>query len=252
MIIEPDVLTVLTRLRIDGPRVKIVDQLDRDLYVRVNKVLEAAGGKWSRGQKAHLFPDATDALEQAIEMGQITTHQEINFFETPASLVDRMIDAIGVRGDQSVLEPSVGKGAIAVKLLERGVRNMLCIELDPKLAEFTDARFNGADNVFVLRQDFMTTAKTESGFDRVFMNPPFCKRQDAKHIMQAFDHLKPGGKLCAIAGMGVTFRDDNLGRHFRQVVKANNGTITELPAGTFRDSGTMVNTVMITMEAGRG
>ena len=35
----------------------IVQQLDRNDYVKVNKALEALGGKWNRKAKAHLFDE---------------------------------------------------------------------------------------------------------------------------------------------------------------------------------------------------
>ena len=37
-------------------------------------------------------------------------------------------------------------------------------------------------------------------FDRIVMNPPFSRDQDARHVNHAFSFLKPGGKLVAIVG----------------------------------------------------
>src|SRR3972149_847602 len=55
--IPEEVLVVLRRAVIEGTRLRIVEQLDRKLYVAVNKGLEAAGGKWDRKAKAHTFGD---------------------------------------------------------------------------------------------------------------------------------------------------------------------------------------------------
>ena len=55
MQVSQDVLAVLSRAETTGNELKLVDQLDRQLYTRTNKVLEAAGGKWDRKAQAHLF-----------------------------------------------------------------------------------------------------------------------------------------------------------------------------------------------------
>ena len=55
MRIDDDVLAVLSRSTVVGSSLVIPDQLDRKLYVKTNKVLEAAGGKWNRKARAHVF-----------------------------------------------------------------------------------------------------------------------------------------------------------------------------------------------------
>ena len=68
--IEEDVLTVLSTLEIDENDVMITKQLDRKLYLAVNKVLERIGGKWNRKAKAHVFDaDPTERLNNVIECG---------------------------------------------------------------------------------------------------------------------------------------------------------------------------------------
>jgi len=81
------------------------------------------------------------------------------------------------------------------------------------------------------------------------MNPHFEKRQDVKHALRAFGMLKPGGKLVSVMSAGVTFRDDALGREFREFVDGHNGRIMPLPEGSFKESGTGANTVIVVMEA---
>ena len=95
--------------------------------------------------------------------------------------------------------------------------------------------------------DFMKL-ETSQTFDRVCMNPPFEKRQDVKHVLKAFSMLKPGGKLVSIMSAGVTFREDKMGKEFRDFVKSHNGRIIDLPEGSFKESGTGVNTVIVVMD----
>lgn len=55
MNIDSKVLDVLGNSTMDGNSLKLTGQLDRSLYVAVNKVLELAGGKWNRKSQSHLF-----------------------------------------------------------------------------------------------------------------------------------------------------------------------------------------------------
>lgn len=66
MKVAEDVMAVLARAQCDGGKLVLVGQLDRKMYVAVNEVLVAAGGKWNRGQKAHLFEDGAAALASVV------------------------------------------------------------------------------------------------------------------------------------------------------------------------------------------
>jgi len=89
---------------------------------------------------------------------------------------------------------------------------------------------------------------SDSGYDRIVMNPPFEKGQDVKHVLHAYSLLKPGGRVVAIMGAGVSFRQDKLYRDFRQTLRALGGTMEKLPPGSFKASGTGVNAVVVTLD----
>ena len=55
MKVSRDVLNVLDAAQVSGNKVVLVGALDRKLYTSVDKVLQAAGGKWDRKAKAHVF-----------------------------------------------------------------------------------------------------------------------------------------------------------------------------------------------------
>jgi len=84
------------------------------------------------------------------------------------------------------------------------------------------------------------------------MNPPFSNRLDAQHIKSAWDRVKPGGKLVAIAGEGVFFGSDKKAQEFRQWLDDNDATVEMLPGGTFSDKSlqatTDVNARLIVMD----
>jgi type I restriction-modification system DNA methylase subunit len=81
------------------------------------------------------------------------------------------------------------------------------------------------------------------------MNPPFAKQADIKHILHAFKCLKPGGKLVAIMSNGVMFRENKASSDFRDFVASRGGSITDLPEGSFKASGTGVNTCVAVIRA---
>jgi hypothetical protein len=48
-------------------------------------------------------------------------------------------------------------------------------------------------------------------------------------------------------GAGVVFRENKLAVEFRALVEDRGGSIEALPEGSFKESGTMVNTVVVTI-----
>lgn len=251
MKVDHTVLNVLARSQMDGPRLVLTGQLDRALYTQTNKVLEAAGGKWDRKAKAHVFPvDAADAMEQIIQTGEVTLirtiQQDFGYFPTPPAVVARLIELAEIKPgiDRWVLEPSAGTGAIATELL-KFKHNVDCVELLPQNVEVL-RKLLGVN--CVQEGDFLAIAP-DVRYDRVVMNPPFAKQADIRHVLHAVNFLKPGGLLVSVMSAGVTFRDDKLTQSFRDLVRERGGDIEALPDGSFKDSGTGVRTVIVTIPA---
>lgn len=245
MNIETSVLDVLSNAVINESTLKLVGQLDRKLYVETNKVLEAAGGKWNRKAQAHVFEgDASSIMDQIILTGKVTdAKQEFGFFETPPALAETVMDMAYIRPGLSVLEPSAGLGALAFPAAKRG-SIVDCIERQEKNARHLDTY----PGVHVWQGDFLAVTPTPI-YDRVVMNPPFAKQADIRHVTHAFKFLKTGGLLVAIMSAGVRFRTNKLTADFRQLVQDKNGTILPLPEDSFKESGTGVNTVIVTLKA---
>lgn len=246
MKIEDDVLAVLSRAEAAGNAVTLTGQLDRKLYERTNKALEAAGGKWNRKAKAHLFDaDATERIEQMLATGSIEVPKdEFNFFPSPPAVVVRLLALADIKPGMRVLEPSAGKGAIAYACADAGA-TVDCYELmEANFAALAgDARLGP-----VRHMDFLAQAP-EASYDRVVMNPPFLRQMDIKHVMHALQFLKPGGLLVSVMASSVAFRDNRLTQDFRDLVRARGGDIEALPDGSFKASGTNVNTVIVTIPA---
>ena len=83
-------------------------------------------------------------------------------------------------------------------------------------------------------------------FDKILMNPPFERQADIDHVTAAFGLLAPGGILVTIMSAGVLFRQNKKTVEFRDNIMGLHGTyLDKLPAGTFKGSGTMVNTILL-------
>ncbi len=244
MRVEDDVLAVLSRAETDGNALTLTGQLDRKMYERTNRVLEAAGGKWNKKAKAHLFDDeAATRVDQIILSGEVEVPKdEFNFFPSPPAVVARLMELADVQHGMRVLEPSAGKGAIAYACADAGA-TVDCYELMEAnfVALAGDMRLGS-----VRHMDFLAQAP-EASYERVVMNPPFAKQADIRHVLHALRFLKPGGLLVSVMAGSVAFRNNKLTQDFRDLIRERGGEIEALPEGAFKASGTMVRSVIVTI-----
>lgn len=236
--IAPEVMDVLNKSTITATSVTLPPgNLSRDLYVAVNKVLEAAGGKWSKKDKAHVFQeDPRPVLGVALETGTVaklvTEKQEYQAFFTPKELAQYMVMRADVEG-KTVLEPSAGDGALADACKVAGAKRVDCIELNPR---YVDRLAKKGHNV--TPGDFLAV-EPRPIYDRVVMNPPFTKNQDIKHVEHALKCVRPGGAVVAIMASNTDRKWFKELKHMR--------TIEQIGDGAFKESGTNVNTVLVTI-----
>lgn len=244
MKVDTEVLSVLDRAQAEGNALYLVGQLDRALYLKANNVLEAAGGKWNRKAKAHIFDgEAAERIEQILLTGSIDIPKdEFEFFPTPPEVAARVIELADIGPGQRILEPSAGRGALIEPLESLGV-SVDCVEKMPANAKhlFSLGWLNR-----VAEGDFLTIEPVPD-YDRVLMNPPFGKQADIKHVMHALRFLKPDGLLVSIMAAGIVFRDNRLTVELRDLIRERGGDIEALPEGSFKASGTGVNTVIVTI-----
>jgi predicted RNA methylase len=171
-----------------------------------------------------------------------------DFFETPIAVVDQMLEAARLYESRDcanirVLEPSAGLGRIAHAAAARGAT---VVAVEQNIERAAALRRCGA--AFVHCDDFFDLDPSDLGmFDAVLMNPPFSGQRDIEHVTHAWNFVKPGGVLVAIMSAGVEFSTTKRAIAFRALVESNGGSFRDLPAGSFREGGTMVNTVILTM-----
>lgn len=240
MTISQEVLQIIDGAEKDGNILRIVERLDRSTYEKVNKALVAAGGKWNRAKKGHLFDvDAYDAVSDIILYGEVfEKKKDLGQFFTPPALAERLVELARIDKDSYVLEPSAGHGAIISQIQKAGAQ-YAAFEIDPvNCRVMADA---GMQNV--IQGDFLSITP-DPLFDAIVMNPPFAKKADVRHVRHAMQFLKSGGRLVSVMGAGILFRQDREIASLRDDI-LKGGYIETLDPGTFRASGTMVNTVLV-------
>jgi protein-L-isoaspartate O-methyltransferase len=162
------------------------------------------------------------------------------YFPTPPAVVARMIEAAQLRITHTILEPSAGHGAIATALPSECLT--VVYELSPRLCEVL--QLHGFD---ARPSDFLSVVPRPF-FDRVLMNPPFENLADIDHVRHAFEFLKPGGRLVAIMSPAFSYRRDKKAEAFRDWAVDLMTHSEKLPAGTFRESGTDIESVLIVLD----
>ena len=246
--IPEQVLTVLSTVEIEGNNVRITAQLDRKLYLAVNKVLDRIGGKWNRKAKAHVFDvNPTERLEVVINSGVLDPKIKTGYFPTPAPIIDRMIELADIKPGQMILEPSAGQGAIADKIVPYKPKPLVLCELLIENCHILREKGYACHSDFLKYETHCIINNIK--FDRIIMNPPFERQADIDHVTAAYGLLAPGGILVTIMSAGVLFRENKKTVEFRENIMEPHGTyLDKLPAGAFKESGTMVNTILLRLE----
>jgi protein-L-isoaspartate O-methyltransferase len=253
-----DVLDVLRGAVFTEDSVTLAGNLDRALYLKVNKALESVGGIWNRKRKAHVFAQdprelfdldggkletgkvSFDGIKAALKAG-VQAFAVPQLFPTPAHIAKRMVQLAEIPAADPqlrILEPSAGTGNILAEIFTYG-GEIVAVEVNQTLADNLATRYQAVD---VRCADFLQCNGDIGKVDRVLMNPPFARGQDVQHITHALSFLRPGGKLVAICANGTRQQEQLL-----PLVEQYTGTWEPLPEGTFMEQGTGVNTVMLSL-----
>jgi hypothetical protein len=238
---KEEILQICT---VEGNVVKLPpQQLERNLYLEVAKALQLIGGKWKGGKVAGFVfqSDPSDLLAQIVTGHRRDLKKEYQFFETPAALADRLVEMAEIRFGNDILEPSAGQGAI-VKAILRLLPGIVvdCFEL----MDINRSFLLKIPDVNYIGPDFL---KVESLpiYDRIIANPPFTKNQDVEHIRRMFDFLSPGGILVSISSKHWRSSGNKKEKVFSEWLDSLGAEITEISAGEFKESGTMVGGYII-------
>ena len=178
------------------------------------------------------------ALEQTAKAG-VKVVSAPQLFPTPAEIARQVIELARLEGGERVLEPSAGTGSLLDAISASGV---LCettaVEINHTLAEQLRARRPAPH--FVECRNFLSLNGELGLFDRIVMNPPFENGSDIKHIRHALGKLKGGGRLVAVCANGP---------RQQEALKPIATDWIDLPAGSFKEQGTSVNTAIVVIDA---
>lgn len=191
-------------------------------------------------------PEATnanfEALKEALRHG-VKTVSAPQLFPTPTDLAERMAEEADLAPGMDILEPSAGTGNLCDAILnaEPAVK-LFAVEINHQLCEMLSQKLKPNSEMVspVLQGDFLECNGNLGQFDRIVMNPPFSSGDDIQHIKHALHMLKPGGRLVALCANGPRQQEQ-----LRPLAENSGGFYEELPPGTFKEAGTLVNTALV-------
>jgi hypothetical protein len=99
------------------------------------------------------------------------------------------------------------------------------------------------DFVLFDEPDFLKSAPDR--YNRIIANPPFSGNQDIDHIRHMYRHLSSGGILVSVASNHWRECNNKRETEFREWLSEKDAEIIEIPAGTFKESGTMISACII-------
>lgn len=119
------------------------------------------------------------------------------FYPTPREVIEIMdLDVY----DKIVLEPHAGSGNFLDYFKQNEAKDILCCEIDKKLAEIAKSKANLIANDF-----FSVTSDMISHIDMIVMNPPFSNAD--KHIIHAWEIAPEGCEIVSLCNYETIAKD---------------------------------------------
>lgn len=237
-------IDVFNKCRVAGNIIFLPDeQLDRDTYTKIATHFANNYGKWNKKAGGIQFDyDPTGLLKQ-FQAGQTPNwKKEYQFFPTPPEIVDFMLQ-LACPLENTVLEPSAGKGAIAKAVMDFAQNNSVdCIEIHPLCV--ADLKKNGFN---VIHDDFLTWEPKP--YDFVIANPPFSGLTWADHVLKMME--VPGADIISLVPEGYHFRTEAKVKKIRERVTAHYRIKDHISPNAFKGVGTLIETTVIHIQNDR-
>lgn len=212
-------------------------------YADIRKALINAGGKYNRNR----FEFPSDPMPYLLRITggeKVNIKKEFQFFPTPAALAQRMVEMADIEDGHLILEPSAGQGAIIKAILDEHPNVMVHAY---ELMDINRDVLSKIPECILLGDDFLAANDDAPCFDRILANPPFAKNQDIDHIREMYHRLKPKGRLVTISSPHWKTASGKKETQFREWLDTLGAYIEEIDKGVFKESGTMISTVLITI-----
>lgn len=182
---------------------------------------------------------AFEAMREQLRAG-VKVVSAPQLFLTPVNLAARMAGLAEIEPGHRIADFSAGTGrllAAVLNVLGEHVVNGRSVHAVEYNMELAGQLIKAFPLVNVWCMDFLAMSPGDfEPVDRILLNPPFADGADIKHIKHAMRFLKSGGRMVAICANGPRQNDQ-----LRPLVDA----WEDLPAGTFAESGTNVNTALV-------
>jgi len=94
-------------------------------------------------------------------------------FLTSSAIIRRLLKKTDITKTDTVLEIGAGKGHITAALLEKS-NQVIAVEIDPRLTEYLKNKFDRAENLTLVQDDFLKTPLPTTPY-KVFANIPFSR-----------------------------------------------------------------------------
>lgn len=220
-------------------------QLDRKEYLDLSKHLNFLGGKWKGGKiKGFVFDREINTIYELLG-NNIQVKKEIQLFETPEIIADKLVEMADIKENDKILEPSAGRGRI-IKSIQKVYNGIIdyC-----EINHINRDYLNKIENIKFITHDFLDmSSESDFKYNKIIANTPFNKNQDIAHIFRMYDLLNVGGVLISIASKHWQNCNNKKETYFREWLKSVNAEITTIEEGEFKESGTLIgmNIIKIT------
>lgn len=171
-------------------------------------------------------------------------------FETPDAIISKMLTLAGVSSrdrKSTVADFSCGTGRLLKAAYALGFKRLMGIDIsraciDAVLIwreEQKDPQLNKY-GLFLCYDSLEFEPSTGDAVDIMLLNPPFAKAQDIAHVKHGVKHLSRNGVLVAVMAAGP---------RQRKFVEQHALHFEDLPAGSFKEKGTYVDTLVAVFDS---
>lgn len=232
-----------------------------DEYGRLRWVMESYGGRWNERCKGFKFNEFDDeklkSIKADLSVGFVNLSEEKRarekdaFFPTPVKVVDKMIETANLKPDSIMLESSAGTGRILdeARKIINSLDNFVVIELNESRQQVLRSKgyhvdFGGTFEESLKDPEILKKLKR---CNKVVINPPFKNDMDVKHLLISYMVCADKADIVSIMQENSLYYDRQIHRVFKEflsLIGKDAYEVVSLPAGSFKDELTTVDTVI--------
>lgn len=176
---------------------------DKEELNELEEVLFAAGGVKTSYNEYQFDYDFLAARHEILCFGAIPCHKSHQYYPTPESLAEPLVEWCDIEEGDICLEPEAGTGGIA-KFMPK---DATCVEVSKLHCTVLEAMGHN-----VICADFIDwSARTKNRYDAICMNPPFSEGRAEQHLQAAAELLTSTGRLTAILPASMKNRPEMKG-----------------------------------------